>query len=283
MPSKLTHTPKPTSRQPGLAGFTLIELLVVISIIALLVGILLPALGAARKSAKKAQCLAQLKQIATGIINYTGDWDDRLPLIPGFGRQGEQIEMLDQYMSGSKEVYICPTALDTDTAGELWDPPARPANFLGNGIYESKFSGQTPLTPNKPAWGKDASGNTISYHTDYKLNDNSGDFTKPDNLNNGDGIVDRLTVQLPATSWVVVALDIDWGRPPIDGDTSLQDGSITRHGDGENLAFLDGHATFYSRKDYHDPATALKDPFGNDVWFKWGNPTPDPNSRTETP
>jgi prepilin-type N-terminal cleavage/methylation domain-containing protein/prepilin-type processing-associated H-X9-DG protein len=60
-------------------GFTLIELLVVISIISLLIAILLPALGAARESARAIKCSTNLKQIGVSIVAYTVDFADYLP------------------------------------------------------------------------------------------------------------------------------------------------------------------------------------------------------------
>jgi len=66
------------TRETHRAGFTLIELLVVISIIALLVGILLPALGAARKSAQKAVCLGHQRSLGQGMAVYAADNSDWL-------------------------------------------------------------------------------------------------------------------------------------------------------------------------------------------------------------
>ena len=64
-----------------LPAFTLIELLVVIAIVALLIGILLPALGSARLSARTLACGARLQQIGVGATQYLIDHRDALPQV----------------------------------------------------------------------------------------------------------------------------------------------------------------------------------------------------------
>lgn len=63
-----------------IAGFTLVELLVVIAIIALLMGILLPALAKAREMGKRAVCMNQIKQLQVAWYMYCDTYNDKVPI-----------------------------------------------------------------------------------------------------------------------------------------------------------------------------------------------------------
>src|SRR5437867_10426140 len=92
-------------------GFTLIELLVVIAVLAVLAGLLLPAVGRAKESARTANCISNIRQAGLASITYSLDQDGHLPWFRNwlYTKPGDLTSgRLYPYLN-SKPVYLCPT------------------------------------------------------------------------------------------------------------------------------------------------------------------------------
>lgn len=99
-------------------GFTLIELLVVIAIIALLVSILLPALGLAREASRTTKCMSNMRQIVTAALIYANDYKDEIWYAQDWARMTDRFGapinpfepgLLFKYASDAQFIVECPT------------------------------------------------------------------------------------------------------------------------------------------------------------------------------
>lgn len=292
-------------------AFTLIELLITIAITALLIGILVPALAAARKTARSAVCLSGQRQTAIGMHAYAGDHKEIV--IPSYNMSDTSganpcdgwapILDRDGYVPASVQtkasVFYCPETIDVEglASGQTGTDPLLPKGWMDWPNLRTGVKNFPVLMPEKgfnkiirvSYWinADNPIGSTTTFKPDTYFTSSVGYGPSTDGKYM---TFTRFSVFKRPSTLIATADGVYAGRQRDNkvGTTNSRIGY--RHpgsgGGAANVAFADGHASIVSARDFPRgiPSSAADLPLAREE-NSYGRPTvfADPDKALATP
>jgi prepilin-type processing-associated H-X9-DG protein/prepilin-type N-terminal cleavage/methylation domain-containing protein len=257
-------------------AFTLVELLVVIGIIAVLIGILLPALNAARRASYQVTCASNMRQMGIASVMYINEfrhYPGHIDRTPASGNKPFAVwpTRLRKYMKGNMGVFRCPSqTVDFEWKPNSTIPPVATNRETGYGYNIGESLLMSDISGVKFSYGYNDWGTFDTLKPQRGL---GGDLWTPDGRE-----LKASRVRKPA-EMIMIADNQPDGVYDFNIDpTDPKEAPGPLHKGGSNILWCDGHVTWKHQKElvlYDLKNPSIKFPIGSPPWnnnaAQWNN------------